>query len=293
MAATDGLCGEPARIEALQPTDAEAVWPLSREVGWNQLASDWRLMLTLGRAFAIRDGEGAFIASALVLPLGPALAWISMVIVAQRARGRGLGRRLLLHCLADVAAAGAAAGLDATAAGRKLYLPLGFRDLYPLTRWELRRAPPVLEAPAGVRMVRPQGDAIARMQAYDRAGSGMCRGEILAELMTRAPRLARLAEDRGGRVVGFALARDGYRATHLGPVVADTEPIALALMSSAIQGASTAVIADVPDGHRKIAHWLRTASGTPARNFTRMLLGENAAIAQPAAVFALAGPELG
>ena len=132
MAATDRAVGPatgaPAtwRIERLQPADAEGLCPLSIEAGWNQVAADWRLMLNLGWGFGVRGANGQWIASALALPLGPAISWISMVLVTQLERGQGLGTRLLSRCLAEVEETGAAAGLDATELGRPIYLPLGF-----------------------------------------------------------------------------------------------------------------------------------------------------------------------
>jgi hypothetical protein len=61
-------------IVALQAADAAALCPLSLEAGWNQVAEDWRLMLTLGEGFGARARDGRWIGSALTLPLGPRLA---------------------------------------------------------------------------------------------------------------------------------------------------------------------------------------------------------------------------
>src|SRR3954463_15472997 len=104
------------------------------EAGWNQLPADWELMLRLGRGFGIEDAGGALIATALTLPLGEQISWISMVLVAARARRGGLGSRLLRRCLEEVQASGRVAGLDASELGRPLYLSLGFRDLYRISR---------------------------------------------------------------------------------------------------------------------------------------------------------------
>src|SRR3954462_10391238 len=116
MAATETPAGAASawQIERLQPGDAEGLCPLSIEAGWNQVAADWRLMLTLGQGYGVRGADGQWIGSALSLPLGPAVAWLSMVLVTQPARGQGLGTYLLSRCLAEVEAGGVAAGLDAT-----------------------------------------------------------------------------------------------------------------------------------------------------------------------------------
>ena len=63
MAASDAA-GLP--ILRLQPDDAEAVWPLSVEAGWNQIAADWRLMIASGSALGIKNAAGRWMP-----PLGP------------------------------------------------------------------------------------------------------------------------------------------------------------------------------------------------------------------------------
>jgi GNAT superfamily N-acetyltransferase len=294
MAATDAA-GVAATwpIERLQPADAEGLCPLSIEAGWNQVAADWRLMLTLGQGFGVRGTDGRWIASALSLPLGANIAWLSMVLVTQSARGQGLGTRLLSRCLAEIEASGAAAGLDATELGRPIYLPLGFRDVYPLSRWH---------APPGVRHpVRPPGsivvrgatlDDLERIYAYDPPRSGFERAAILADLLSRAPALARVAERADGSFAGYALGRDGYRALHIGPVVAEDEGVGLALLSSALAAADRPAITDVPDQHGAIRRWLAEQGASAPRGFMRMLRGGDARIDEGKQVFALAGPEL-
>jgi len=295
MAATETPAGAaPAwQIERLQPGDDEGLCPLSIEAGWNQVAADWRLMLALGRGYGVRSANGQWISSALSLPLGPDIAWLSMVLVTQPARGRGLGTHLLSRCLAEVEAGGVAAGLDATELGRPIYLPLGFRDVYPLSRWH---------APQGVRQaVRPPGsivvrqatlDDLERIYAYDPPRSGFERAAILADLLSRAPALARIAERADGSVAGYALGRDGFRALHIGPVVAEDEAIGLALLSSALAGADRVAIADIPDLHSGIRGWLAAQGASAPRGFMRMLRGGKGPFESCARVFALVGPEL-
>src|ERR1700674_4262341 len=103
MAATETAAGAASTwpIERLQPDDAEGLYPLSIEAGWNQVAADWRLMLSLGLGYGVRGANGEWIASALALPLGPAISWISMVLVTELERGQGLGTRLLSRCIAE------------------------------------------------------------------------------------------------------------------------------------------------------------------------------------------------
>ena len=271
----------------------EAVWPLSIEAGWNQNAADWRFMLGAGRGFGCIGPDGTWQASSLILPLGQRLAWISMVLVTKARRRGGLGTGLLKRCIEEVRWAGAVAGLDATEHGRPIYLPLGFRDLYRISRWHFDQAKDAVRPPDGITL-RPIGPAdLPRLALYDRPLTGMERPAILAHLALRQPGRAWIAEDRAGKTVGFVLGREGRVATSLGPVVADCEAIALALVANAAAAAPGPFIIDVPQAHRAVQAWLEAQGATTPRGYMRMTLGDAKGLDDPTHLFALAGPELG
>ena len=296
MAVTDRRAGDAAtapKIERLTPSDAEALCPLSIEAGWNQVAADWRLMLSLGTGFGVRGTNGQWIGSALSLPLGPGISWLSMVLVTQPARGKGLGTRLLSRCLTEVEESGGAAGLDATEFGRPIYLPLGFCDVFPLSRWHAGAgARQAVAAPPGIAIRAATPEDASRIGDYDRPRSGLARRPILAHLLSRAPRLAHIAARADGTLAGYALARDGYRAAHIGPVVADDEAIGLALLSAAFAASGEPLIVDVPDAQAGIRGWLGQQGASAPRRFMRMLRGDAAGVGEASHIFALAGPEL-
>src|SRR5690349_1926972 len=218
MASTEALV-----IAPIDVGDCEAVWPLSIEAGWNQNVADWRFMLEAGRGFGLRDGGGKWEASSLVLPLGDKLAWISMVLVTKARRRGGVGTSLLRRCIAEVQASGAVAGLDATEQGRPIYVPLGFRDLYKISRWHFDG---VKDTPstAALRPMRPSD--LPSVLAYDRKQSGMKRPELLTHLAARQPAMAFVAGSSG-----FVLGREGRTAYSIGPVIADDEATGLALIA--------------------------------------------------------------
>ena len=270
------------------------MWPLSIEAGWNQNASDWRFMLGAGRGFGCAGADGRWQASSLVLPLGQRLAWISMVLVTKDRRRGGVGSGLLKRCIEEVRNAGAVAGLDATEQGRPIYLPLGFHDLYKISRWHLDRTPQTPVPPPQGIALRPLALAdLPRLATYDRPLSGMERPTILAHLATRQPGLAAVAETPSGKIAGYVLGREGRVAISLGPVVADSEAIALALIARATASAPPPFIIDVPDAQRDIQAWLEDEGAVSPRSYMRMTLGEAKGLDDPSHVFALAGPELG
>ena len=121
----------------------------------------------------------------------------------------------------------------------------------------------------------------------------MQRGRILRYLLARAPDTALVAE-RDGDVIGYALGRPGRTAFQSGPVVADREEVAGALIEEALARLRGPVMIDVPDAHTGLRARLDALGAVRQRGFMRMVLGEPpAGLADPARVFALAGPELG
>ena len=250
-----GLAWEP-----LTAADAEGALPLSAEAGWNQTAADWAFMLREGRGIGVRDGAGRWIGSALALPLGAELSWISMVLVAKDARRRGIGTRLLRRAIDSVCDEGRIAGLDATEIGRPVYLSLGFRDLYTVSRLRLGAPAPSEPAPAGC-TIRPLVAAdLPGIVAFDRPRSGMQRSHVLAYLLQQAAEPAFVAEVEGG-IAGYALGRPGRIAFQIGPVVADREDVAIALVSYAVAHLDGPAMIDVPDAHADLRAGTYRSSG--------------------------------
>ena len=294
MVASDAADGRGSlSIVALGPHDADGVWPLSVEAGWNQTPADWSLMISSGSAFGIKHAAGGWIASALALPLGSDISWISMVLVTKSERRKGYGSRLLRHCVGAIETAGRVAGLDATEFGRPVYLPLGFRDVYAISRWSVPG--PVetrIPLPPGIviRLLQPQD--LAAIADYDCRRSGFERRIILDNLLARAPCAAHVAERGDGSIAGYSLGRDGHRATHIGPVIAEDQAIGLALVSCALAGIRGPAILDAPDQRRNIKQWLQSQGALAPRRFMRMLRGSASAIENDSCIMAVAGPEL-
>ena len=278
-------------IDRLHPADLADAEALVREAGWNQNALDWRIFMDRGTTYAVRDA-GRVIATAATLPYGQ-FAWVSMVLVAGQHRRRGLGTRLLRRAIDDLTAAGVVPVLDATPAGRELYLTLGFEDAWGLhrltcSRWQRTDTP----APAGTD-IRPIGDAVwPKLCAYDAAAFGADRSGVLARLRGRLPP-AELVAERDGRITGFALGRDGRTHAEVGPLVAEDDATARALLARALNALDAPIYIDLTDTKADIRSWLEAHGFAPQRPYTRMLLGRDKAFDDPRRTYALAGPELG
>jgi GNAT superfamily N-acetyltransferase len=276
----------------LEYSDLDSALSLSQEAGWNQVAADWKLFLEFGAVICLQRGDRV-IATAATLPYGGAFAWISMVLVTAAERHQGLARWLLQRCVEDLCARHLVPVLDATPAGRAVYLGLGFRD-----RWTLHR---VTSLSPRISPRKPISSAILRpispadwphIIAYDARVFGAERGFLLRSLAARLPNVALIAEAHGG-VAGYLLSRDGRVMNQLGPVVAENKSIAADLLDQAIRMSSPPLAVDVPDYQTHLTDWLTRIGFAAQRPLTRMAYQTNAAFDDGSRTFAIAGPELG
>lgn len=266
----------------LGPADVPEGLALSDAAGWNQTADDWRLFITQGRVFGLRDGDaGPLVATAAALPYEGGIGWVSMVLVNAAWRHQGLATALMARCVAHLRTLGATPVLDATPAGQQAYLRIGFEDGFALARWE-----GTVAAPEG--HATPAADA-AVVQALDAQANGCGRGFLLADFLQRAGTRAHLSPAR----TGFVIAREGRRATQIGPLVAEDESSALSLLQAALAGVSGRVFLDVPDRWAALRAWMEQAGFTRQRAFVRMSLGAAPIASVNDRLFVLAGPEFG
>lgn len=281
-------------ITPLAPADIGGALALVAEAGWNQVRADWELFTRMGSACKVLAADGSVAATAATLPHRPGFGWISMVLVAGAHRRQGLATALLSHCIERLRAEALVPGLDATPAGRTVYLPLGFQDGWAITRWRRTQAAwaqPVATAPGlAVRPLEP-GDwpAIARLDAQ---AFGADRLPLLRHLAARSQPFACVALQQG-RITGFLLGRDGRLATQIGPLVADGETAAQALLAHALARIEGQVLLDLVDRHAGIAAGLPAAGFAVERGYVRMMLGTGTPWGDSRRMVAIAGPELG
>ena len=268
--------------------------PLSAEPGWNQVAADWRLMIEHGDAFGVSTESGRLIASGLTVMYGGPFGWISMILVTQEFRRRGLATRLMRACMDALRGHALVPALDASPEGREVYLRLGFRDVYRTTRMFAPGGRAAVAGDvAGVAGTRgASAEDLPSMVAYDRAPYGADRSYMLEHLRGRLPDAAFVAE-RDGRIRGMVLARDGRACAQVGPLIADDTGTAVALLRRAFNAIPGPVCLDIADHHEPIRTWLDTLGFSPVVRFVRMIHERGEPYDDPERVFVIAGPELG
>ena len=267
-----------ASPERLGPADVAGGLRLSALAGWNQSADDWSLMLALGQGWGLRR-NGRLVATACILPHGPRLGWVSLVLVDPAWRRRGFATVLFDHAVARLEATGRMAVLDATPDGREVYLRRGFRDGPRLTRWR-----------------RPAADVARGLDRRAHLSRSLLELDARAFGADRRHLLRRLV-DRGsyGRAEpgGFLVTRRGPAALQIGPVVSEAAELAQTLLAEAFRERSEPLVLDLPDARADLAALAGQSGFTAERPFIRMARGGDPAFGDPSLVAATAGPELG
>jgi len=292
MAISDLQLAVKPALSRSELADADA---LVREANWNQLAADWRIFIERGRIHVAQTAAGRIVATTAILPYGSRFAWISMVLVAGEFRRRGLATLLMRRAMDELAAMSLVPVLDATPDGRAVYRALGFKDSWGFHRLVRRErqtaaAPP---APSHGVAIRPvTSEDWSALSAYDALAFGADRSAVLAGLRGRLP-AAELIAERDGRIAGFLLGRDGRLAKHLGPLVAEDDATAQALVARAVDGIEGPLFVDLADAKTGVGSLLEAHGFSAVRPLTRMLFGGVKRFDDAARTFAVIGPEFG
>ena len=267
--------------------DIDAGLALCRSTGWNQLENDWKLFLDLtpgGSCVAI-DENGKVVGTAATIDYEDHFSWIGMVLVDPEKKRQGIGTQLLREALKRLETQ-VTAKLDATPAGREVYLKLGFVDEYTLSRMVLREKSTLpLSDAAPTKM-----EDISLILQEDEKVFGASRGELLKRIYKNNPELSFIVKTDA--LTGYSFGREGYNFTQIGPVIAVDEAVATRLVSAALNKLNGPVVIDVMD-NSSFQQWLEQLGFVEQRKLIRMYRGINAYPGIPEKQFAILGPEFG
>ncbi len=179
--------------------------------------------------------------------------------------------------------------LDATSMGRQVYLKLGFVDEYGVQRWQ------------GVGQVRAcQGVCamqvldLEKVVEYDAPIFGANRAALLRALLRDSHGNCGVYHGPEGEVLGYVMCRPGSHAYQIGPLLAQTEPVAEALLSWALSRLDgEPVFFDVPEKNWAFLKKVEALGFGLQREFIRMYLGADACSGDPSRVYMTSGPEKG
>ncbi|WP_027167836.1 GNAT family N-acetyltransferase [Mesorhizobium sp. WSM3224] len=213
------------RIGDIEDVELDRLHALSLSVGWPHRAEDWQFLRQSGEGLVALDEIGRVLGSAMWFAHGTDFATVGMVITSPRLQTLGAGQWLMKRVFDKVA--GRDLRLNATRAARRLYLSLDFQPEKTVYQCQGIARAQTIVAPANIRGdVRSLGENdIAAVIALDAAGFGVRRAALIEKLFAHS---AGYGLFRGDRLSAFALCRPFGRGHVVGPVVAESDPDAVA-----------------------------------------------------------------
>ncbi|MGX7871954.1 GNAT family N-acetyltransferase [Mesorhizobium sp. ORM6] len=215
------------RIGDIEDVELDRLHALSLSVGWPHRAEDWQFLRQSGEGLVALDEIGRVLGSAMWFAHGTDFATVGMVITSPRLQTLGAGQWLMKRVFDKVA--GRDLRLNATRAARRLYLSLDFQPEKTVYQCQgIARAQTIVE-PANIRGdVRSLGENdIAAVIALDAAGFGLRRAALIEKLFAHS---AGYGLFKGGTLNAVALCRPFGRGHVVGPVVAENDADAVAVV---------------------------------------------------------------
>lgn len=182
------------------------------------------------RAFFIGLLDGALVSALSVVNYGPRIAFLGNYLVVSEHRGRGIG--LATWRVAILHAGDRAIGLEAIPEQVSTYRRAGFSGLYATIGFK-GRIPDVRRTQLDPHVV----PYLARHSAQISALDGRCFPQnrpTFADTWATAPGHRTLVRTRGTDVTGYGVIRPSTHGHRIGPLVADTEADAIALVDALI-----------------------------------------------------------
>ena len=263
---------------------------LRRLAGWNQTPNDWRRFLHLSpNGCFIAERGGAPVGTVTTIAYSREIAWVGMLLVHPEARGRGIGRALLVNAIDYLKGERIPCiKLDATPKGEPLYRALGFKAEWSVTRFFGREN---FADSSGVFGRQASGKDLPSMAGLDAEAFGCERTGLLGSLLGAAT-ATRVVEDERG-IASFGMVRSGADANYLGPVVARSPVAAIQVLGTLVRAVNRLpVYIDVPDSNAAATEWAQRRF-QPQRTLLRMFLGDQNRNGSVVNYHALADPSLG
>ena len=267
----------------MQPEDLPSALKFTQAVQWAHRLEDWQFHYRLGRGWVACDEHGAMLGTATWWSHGEHHGSVGLVVVDRSQQGKGIGRRLMETIIDD--AGSRSLQLVATQAGLKLYQQCGFREAGMIEQRQGEVSAPVAEPSTTAGMRATTAGDLEALTALDAAAMGAPRRELLQHVL-----------DVGSGFVhpgGFVVKRQAGRGTLIGPVVAESESLAIALVARVLNSSTGFVRIDIPSHAEQLAAWLDSVGLVKVDTVTAMRRGASPAANPGMRTYALVSQAFG
>ncbi|WP_052850121.1 GNAT family N-acetyltransferase [Streptomyces avicenniae] len=240
--------------------------------GWNPGDRDLTAFQAADpRGFLVGRLDGEPVASVSAVRHGPGFGFLGLYIARPQVRGQGYGMRMWRAAMDRLG--GRNVGLDGVVAQQENYRRSGFHHAWNHLRYEGTVPVSAAEVPGGTVLVDGRSLPFAVLADHDRRHFPGERDAFLSQWVTQ-PAHTSLAAVGDGGLRGFAVARPAARGTRVGPLHADSEAVAHALLTGLAATAPPApLVLDVPDVNAPALRLVERLGFTPVFECARMYTG--------------------
>lgn len=211
--------------------DRALLHELTVGVFWPHRWRDLDVFISLGEGYLATDEIGRALGSAMCFRAGDDFAMLGMMVTAPRLQTMGTGRWLLQRVMDDCTDCDLR--LSATRQGYRLYKDAGFVPLG--TIWQHQGVGRPIHSPdpvPGLVLREMEAGDTAAIRALDAYAFGAARDRTIDAMLRLSDGMV---VETGGEIRGFAVRRRFGRGWVIGPLVAETESIAMMLTAPLIQ----------------------------------------------------------
>lgn len=279
-----------AQVVPITPRARPLLHELTVSVLWPHRESDLDFLIQLGQGYVALDEIGRPLGSAMHFPMGTDFAMLGMMVTPPRLQAQGAGRWLLRRILHDCE--GRDLRLNATRSGHRLYQSAGFVDVGTIHQHTgIIATVPQVDPVAGVDLAVITPPDRAAIGAMDARAFGADRAAVLDALMGVS---TGLMATRAGQPCGFALMRRFGKGHVIGPLVAETETLAMLIAATLMRQAQGSYMRiDTPVSGVRLRQFLTASGMAEFDTVTEMRLGPQRRGTEGMVTFGLAAHSLG
>lgn len=232
------------KVERVNVRELRQVLDWAAAEGWNPgLGDAWAFHAADPQGFLVGFVSEEPVAAISLVRYGESFAFLGLYICRPEFRGRGYGRSMWLAAM--TMAGTRTVGLDGVVVQQANYARSGFVYAHRNVRY----AGEVNAQPRADTELVPIGhDLMLEIDDFDRAHFGFKRTRFLREWFAPGYWRSSLAAVDDGRVAGYGVIRDCREGAKIGPLFAETLPVARKLLSGlAAQRPGKTIQLDVPE----------------------------------------------
>jgi len=279
-----------AKVVAISLQARPLLHELTVSVFWPHRESDLEFLIGQGQGYVALDEIGRPVGSAMHFPMGKDFAMLGMMVTPPRLQAQGGGRWLLNRIMRDCD--GRDLRLNATRSGYRLYKSAGFVDVATVHQHQgIVGTVPQLDALPGVELSPITADDGGAIEQMDAQAFGADRRVLLRALMDLSHGLI---ATRNGRPCGFALMRRFGKGHVIGPLVAESEEMAIQIVTPLIAELRGRFLRlDTPSQGQALTGFLSTSGMVQFDTVTEMRSGPHRRASEGMVTYGLAAHSVG